>query len=158
MSRARRVAYIFMLGLIAKLLLLSEYGPFDRLLEMGVVALILYEVIAGISHRRKENQKQDRLMKLTTLWLDGTSLSRRQPLPNSTEEVKTQFCKSVEVWIENTRLLLERCPRPVQLAFSDPGGIVGYTGTTNTVEEASLTLNQKLSNLNNIIYFPTAFM
>jgi hypothetical protein len=45
MTRRRAVAYLLMLGVIAKHLLSHEYGPWDRLIELGVFGLILYEVI-----------------------------------------------------------------------------------------------------------------
>jgi hypothetical protein len=61
MTRRRAVAYLLMLGAITKHLLSHEYGPWDRLIELGVFGLILYEVIVGIVRHRREKKRKTRL-------------------------------------------------------------------------------------------------
>ena len=43
MSRKRIIAYLVMFGAILHHLMSGEYGPFDRLLEIGVFLLIAYD-------------------------------------------------------------------------------------------------------------------
>ncbi len=46
-SRGRMIAYAILIAVLPYHLLMNEYGPLDRFLEIGVLALIAYEVTVG---------------------------------------------------------------------------------------------------------------
>jgi hypothetical protein len=60
------IAYLVMLVLIAKHLLADSYGPWDRLLEIGVFLFIAYEVIAGTVRHRRTTRRQRELKQIVT--------------------------------------------------------------------------------------------
>jgi hypothetical protein len=84
MSRIRKVAYLIMLGPIAKHLLSDLYGPLDRLLEIGVFLLIAYEVIVDVRRHYKETKRRKELDRIVTslskLMDKGQSLQESTPI------------------------------------------------------------------------------
>jgi hypothetical protein len=66
MSRGLRLACLIMLYLIAKHLLSDSYGPWDRVLELGVFLFIAYEVIVNIVRHRRETHRKKKLKQIVT--------------------------------------------------------------------------------------------
>jgi hypothetical protein len=103
MSRARRVAHLIMLCLIAKYLLSDSYGPLDRFLEIGVFLLIAYEVIVGIVRHRGTTKRQRELGRivasLSKLMDKGQALQGSVPDPSRADwPILESWIKSVDAW------------------------------------------------------------
>src|SRR6266480_2824921 len=83
MSRRRGLIYVVLVGMIIKHLLSNEYGPWDRVVEFGVFALILYEVIVGIVRHRRKTKRQKHLAgivaELARFMDNGQQLQRQVP-------------------------------------------------------------------------------
>src|SRR6266481_1178140 len=117
MSTARRVALIIMLTVIARHLLSGEYGPFDRIVELGVFALILYEVIYGIVRQFKDNNRKKfltRHVEAMSHMLDkGQSIRKSVPKQShdrtydAVEGKISEWKQSAMAWEAETRALLE---------------------------------------------------
>jgi hypothetical protein len=118
MTRRRGVAYILMLGAIAKHFLSSEYGPWDRLIELGVFVLIAYEVIVGIVRHRKEKKRQARLAaissKLCALMDEGQKI-REAAVPQWHEQ--TEWMNAMRDWSERTSGYLSALSPSAAAAF-----------------------------------------
>lgn len=106
-----------MLSSIARHLMSSEYGPFDRLLELGVFALIAYEVVVGIVRHRRAAKRQreldDVVRTLSDFIFKGQCLQQNVPDPNHTDwAVQEPWLKSVAAWsIETSQFLSARSQR-----------------------------------------------
>src|SRR5579863_1680120 len=97
-----------MLSCIARHLWSTEYGPFDRLLEMGVFLLIAYEVVVNVVRHRKDHKREKHLSaivrSLTELMDKGQQL--RWKIPNPTEYGPTQIVQERYVTKINEWLIL----------------------------------------------------
>jgi len=89
--------------------------PFDWLMfgiEVAVVALILYEIIADAKRRRRENQHKVlvdiQALALSVRLTQGERL--QQAVPNelliTDQRVASAWIKDVQAWIEETKLFL----------------------------------------------------
>jgi hypothetical protein len=109
MTRRRAVAYLLMLGVIAKHLLSHEYGPWDRLIELGVFALILYEVIASIVRHRREKKRKARLafivFKLHRLMEEGRQI-RDSAVADQGAQVA--WMQATTCWSDKTAVFLAK--------------------------------------------------
>jgi hypothetical protein len=99
-------------------LLSNEYGPFDRLVELGVFVFVGYEVIAGWWHRR---QGQKRYIELSAIKQDGNRLLRgfAFSFTQSADERERErdWIESVKTWIQGTALFLRKRSAKASLAF-----------------------------------------
>ena len=109
MTRRRAVVYLLMLGTIAKHILSHEYGPWDRLIELGVFALILYEVITGVVRHRNEKKRKARLafivFELHRLMQEG-----RQIKDSAVAGQEQQFAwvQAMTCWSDKTAIFLAK--------------------------------------------------
>src|SRR5437879_989714 len=109
MSRGRRLAYIFMLCAIARHLLSNEYGPFDRLVELGVFLFVGYEVVIEIWHRRKARIRAKYIAMRVAEMREAISKGQRLQLstPKSGDPHVVEWAQAVTNWGEETRVLLK---------------------------------------------------
>ena len=122
-----------MAGLILKHLLSNEYGPFDRFVELGVFALIAYEVVVGIVRHRKTAKRQkelDEIVKtLSEFMKRGQQLERTIPEPghdrmiNALSPTIAGWTNAVKAWSKETGEFLERHSPKAAAAFMLISGI-----------------------------------
>jgi hypothetical protein len=108
MTRKRAVTYLLLMGAIVKHLLSNEYGPFDRLLELGVFALIAYEVIVGIRRHRKESKRKSQIAGITATLCEFMEEGRaiREAVPPGGPDAAGKWLDEVGAWSEKVRAFL----------------------------------------------------
>lgn len=98
-----------MLGAISKHLLSHEYGPWDRFLEFGVFALILYEVIVGIVRHRSEKKRKARLafivFELHRLMEEGRQI---RDSAATSQEAQIAWMQAMASWSDKTAVFLAK--------------------------------------------------
>ena len=99
--RGRRIAYLVMLVLIAKHLLADSYGPWDRLLEIGVFLFIAYEVIAGTVRHRRTTRRQGELKQIVTSLSQFMNTGRK--LQRSVPDTAKEESGVLQSWMMNTK-------------------------------------------------------
>lgn len=101
MSPGRRVAFLIVLCLVAKHLLGDSYGPWDRLLELGVFLFVGYEVIIGVVRHRRATRRQKELRQIVTslsqFMDEGLGLQRSVP------DTAKEQTRVLELWMTNTK-------------------------------------------------------
>jgi hypothetical protein len=88
---------VVLVGELVKHLLSSEYGPYDRLLELGVFFLILWEIVNPIAifrHARRRKRLRKVEMVVRDFIASGEDVKRRAPLTFTPE-----WATSVDVWV-----------------------------------------------------------
>ena len=100
MSRGRMIAYLVMLVLIAKHLLADSYGPWDRLLEIGVFLFIAYEVIVGTVRHRRTTRRQGKLKQIVTSLSQLMNTGRK--LQRSVPDTAKEESGVLSLWMTNT--------------------------------------------------------
>ena len=100
-----------MIGPISRYLMSGEYGPFDRVVELGVLALIGYEVAVGVVRHRKAVKRQrelDNIVKsLTDFMFKGQTLQQNVPDPQQTDwKAQETWMKAVAEWVVDTAQFL----------------------------------------------------
>ena len=111
-----------MLYLIAKHLLSDSYGPWDRLLELGVFLFIAYEVIVGIVRHRRATRRQKELKQIVTslsqFMDDGLGLQRSVPDTAKEESgVLLSWMMNTNVWGDKASDFLAAHSRQASAAF-----------------------------------------
>jgi hypothetical protein len=91
--------------LLLKHWLFGDYGPLDRLLEMTVVALILYEIIAEVIRRRAEARHKLFIHEQTLALMQRLTKGERLHggVPNTTNSNQQVADRDNGVWIEQVR-------------------------------------------------------
>jgi hypothetical protein len=135
----------------------SEYGPFDRFVELGVLVFVAYEVIAGILHRRKDSKRQgglnNKVIALAGMIDQGRRLQKSAPQSGLGAEVIAAWVMSVHNWSKDTEAFLNNCSVHASAKFLDETNIPNATwpGLAQEVWIWQSLLNRKLSNLQTII-------
>jgi hypothetical protein len=125
MSRKRMALYLLITGAIIHHLLSTEYGPFDRFLEIGVLLLIAYEVVVGFLAHRK-TKKRARLLNarrkaISALLEKGNALRHETP---TNEEAAAErvypsaWMTAVNAWGDKVRTFLSQSSPSAANTFS----------------------------------------
>ena len=161
-----------MIVLILKHIFWGEYGAFDRIVEFLVFVLILYEVIAGIAHRRSERKREKFLEtivnSLTSFLGKGNDIRCSVPDPQKDWAKFEAWRKSEEAWsLETEKYLLKFSKRAYHVfalvaeahqADSFINRPDGYSfPLAGSERECYQALLVKLSNLGKIIENPESY-
>lgn len=120
--------------------LFGEYGPFDRLVELAVLAAILYEIIAEVVRRRAEAKHKrfinQQILGLTQRLTKGERI--HGGVPNTTASNEQSAGRANEAWIAEVRtwitetnvLLFSHSPRASTefMSVADAGHVNLYVG------------------------------
>ena len=108
LSSRKKMAYLLMVGAVLKHLITGEYGPLDRILEFLVFALILYEVINGIRHHRRNDKRQKFLNEqrdfIAGFIPAGEELKVSLPGMSGTPALTPEHRREAEAWRQKTSL------------------------------------------------------
>ena len=178
MTRRRGIAYLLMLGIIVKHLLSREYGPIDRLVELGVFVLIAYEVIINaIRHRREfKHKKRIRVIvkEISKLIDEGRDLQAVVPyalctsLAGESGQDLNQWVTSITAWRRKVEVYFESRSQNALHVFSIITNAhqmdslfqtqrMGKIALTGMVRETYQELSAQLSNLGKIVEQPEAY-
>ena len=162
-----------MIGPISRYLMSGEYGPFDRVVELGVLGLIAYEVAVGVVRHRKAVKRQGTLDKITQILSDfmfkGQALQQSVPDPQQTTwETQEPWMKEVTKWIVDTSQFLQARSTRAGAAFllvlnssSSDAELIPLNGYSirlhGLVRQRYQMLLGHLSNLRGIIEKPEAY-
>lgn len=125
--------------LLLKHWLFGEYGPFDRCVELAVLAAILYEIVAEAIRRRAEAKHQrfvdQRAIALTQRLTKGERLHQTVPNTTSTnaqaaDSLNAPWIEQVNKWITDTNMLLSSSRKASAefMALADAGPVNEYVG------------------------------
>ena len=139
---------------------MNSYGPLDRLLEIGVFLLILYEVIIGVRKNRKEKRRKkqvdERVTALREAMSNGQHLQLSTPAGGSAQV--SAWAQAVSNWGEATRKLLKSYSAHAESAFllqmPMPVNILGSIGAPFEY----MQLVSRLANLRGIIEKPDIYL
>lgn len=161
MSRRRIAAYTVMFGVLLKHLFSNEYGPFDRVLEIGVFLLILYEIVSPHTLIRRAIRRK-RLRKVESSlrgsMTDGEAIRNRVPAWNGSYDA--EWIKSADSWsAEVERYLVANSEKATaefrrirldqaQRQYVDQHGSIGLV--SGGMGDAFQRLNARLENLHRI--------
>ena len=161
-----------MIGPIAKIMS-GEYGPFDRIVELGVFTLIAYEVGVGVVRHRWALKRQRELENITKILSDfmfkGQTL--QQTVPDSAKAAwpaHEEWMVAVADWSVNTVQFLSARSQRASASFllvvssSDSDSEIipldGYSvRLSGIVRQRYQLLVGHLSNLRSIIEKPEAY-
>ena len=132
LTRKRKVAYFLMVYLIIKHLLSHEYGLFDRLIELGVFALIAYEIIVSGWRYRQERKRKKVLggIRKVLFNLHSRGLRILWSAPRvyvvNDPQIVTAWENSVREWIRDTNKFLEQHSPVASASFLQEMATVAY--------------------------------
>jgi len=152
----------------------KEYGPFDRLLEIGVFLLILYEVVSSIRLRRSDQSRRtllgQRAMEISRLTTKGLRLKAEVPDPAQHQQDYRPVLAwedAVRSWAQETNSFLARhsaSASAIFLTIMDSASVesaITYSGVpfrlTSDLREIYQRLVVQLSNLAQIARTPEAY-
>jgi hypothetical protein len=154
-------------------LLSNEYGPFDRLVELGVFLLILYEVGVNVrNHRRDKKRKallDARVAELKEFAEKGKVISQSVPTPFTTNRdfVTVDWILQVNKWNDEVLTHLAKYSHSASIFFpvisnsiKDSFRVNTPTGSTQIAPDADgpyQELIEKLGNLQRIMENPEAY-
>jgi hypothetical protein len=164
-----------MLTVICRHLLSGEYGPFDRVVELGVFILIAYEVVVGFTRHRKAAKRQremdGRVSRVYDFVARGQMLQHAVPadglvIPGTPQAVPTQTAAmqwrtDAQSWIMDTNAFLVACSPQASAKFLDDSRASFFRENnihrpeTQTLLE---TVNRRLNNLQDIMQNPSAYL
>jgi hypothetical protein len=148
-----------MLTAITRYLMSSEYGPFDRLVELGVFLFVGYEVVIETLHRRKArirgNLIAQRVSAMRTAMAAGQELMLSTP--GSGDARVTEWANAVQNWDAQTRVLLKSFSAQAEAAFLLHVPISPYVTGSVGAPFDYLRLTTGLLNLRGIIENPDVY-
>jgi hypothetical protein len=144
----------------------SEYGLFDRLLELGVLGFVAYEVIVNARrHHEAKNQQreQDRVIRILCEFLaKGQALRHTAPVAFA---AKNDFIETwngaVDSWIMDTNRFLKNELSPQASAkFLDDSAVTAAAHISIAIPAGDHfnRLTGGLNNLQVIIQFPSVYL
>lgn len=154
-------AAALLMGEIIKHLLSNEYGPFDRLLEIGVFLLILYEIISPYTLIRRRIRRK-RLCKiegdLRGFITDGEAIRinasdwRQKTYDHRLKESAEEWTARVEDYLGQSKRALAEFQRihledAQRLHIDEFGGIARSSGASGDIVQL---LGSRLENLHRI--------
>jgi hypothetical protein len=159
MSQGRRIAYILMLCTIARHLMSNEYGPFDRLVELGVFLFVGYEVVMGIWYRRKAKIRGGLVAQRVAAMRDAMSRGQELQLctPASGNPNVDEWAQAVSNWGEETRVLLKSFSAHAETAFLMQTPVSPFITSSIGALSEYISLISRLSNLRGIIEKPDVY-
>jgi hypothetical protein len=156
-SPRKKVAYFLMVSLMIKHLLSHEYGPLDRLVELGVFFLIAYEIFISDRRFRQERKKRVVFGEVTVNLLDLHSRGQRILLaaPSGYEAENPQIApweKSTKEWIRETDDFLKEHSQQASASFlQEMPTSTHYDNMVGQPHFWKAKLSTKLANLRDII-------
>ena len=173
MTSRRAIAYALVVGTIIKHWITGDYGPLDRLVELGVFLLIAYEVGLTVRHQWQNRKRAKIVAVLSDFMFEGQTIARAVPnpdLPKNKYDYSTisEWIKSVQVWRTDVAQSLSAYSSRVASAFLL---ITDAHNTDNVIQplegwsfhvtggerEAYQTLLSHLDNLRRIIEKPEVY-
>jgi hypothetical protein len=161
-----------MTGPIARALS-GEYGLFDRIVELGVLGLIAYEVAVGVVRHRRAVKRQKELgsivRSLTDFMFKGQTLQQGVPDPTLAQwQAQDSWVREVADWVVDTSQFLSDRSQQAASSFllvldssSSDSQLTMLAGNTvklyGPVRQRYQMLLVHLSNLRSIMEKPEAY-
>ena len=140
---------------IIKHLLSYEYGPYDRLLEFLVLALIAYEVMGNIWHGRRLRLRFASIFRLIH---NGQELAHSVPIhPVADQAGIDAWKKKLDVWMQETHRFLQKCSPQAVTIFLQSGHVVENPHVAPMLRADCATLMMRLDNLRAIMEKPDVY-
>lgn len=137
----------------------SEYGPFDRLVELGVFLFVGYEVVIETLHRRRTKTRGKLIAERVSAM--RTAMSKGQELllstPGNGDPNVGKWAQAVSTWDGETRALLESFSAQAEAAFLLQVPISPYVTGSVGAPFDYLRLTTGLLNLRGIIERPDVY-